>query len=90
MNLIQIKGCIKGGKNIIYYNKDIYRCYDELKDEYLSIYLTEPVPVKIRLIDAIKTISRTKKRSFSIYTTSNRVFTMPSTELVYITPSSHS
>lgn len=65
MNLIQIKGCIKDGKNIIYYNKDIYRCYSELKDDYLSIYLTEPVPVKIRLIDTIKTNSRTKKRSLN-------------------------
>lgn len=65
MNLIQIRECVKQGKNIIYYNKDIYHCYNELKDDYLSVYFNEPVPAKVRLINIIKAISRTKKPSLN-------------------------
>ena len=34
MNLIQIKDDISNGKNLIFYNKDVYNCYKQLKNDF--------------------------------------------------------
>ncbi len=68
MNLIHIELCIKNGKNVIYYDKDIYHCYHNLKEQFICVYLNEPVPVKSRLINAILTISKTQTSSLNRFT----------------------
>ena len=57
MKLIQIKELIKKKKNLIFYNKDVNQCYEELKDDYLCIYFDEPVPVRAQLIKLLKLIN---------------------------------
>jgi hypothetical protein len=65
MNLIQIKDDISNGKNLIFYNKDVYNCYKQLKNDYLCIYFNEPLPVKVRLIESINIISGNRKPSLN-------------------------
>lgn len=48
MNVIQIMKKISDGKNLIFYKKNVFDCYDELQDDYLCIYFNEPIPVKVR------------------------------------------
>ena len=57
MKLIKIKDLIKKHKNIIFYNKDVSQCYEELKDNYLCIYFNEPVPVRVHLIKLLQLIN---------------------------------
>ena len=63
MNLIQIKGQIDNGNNLIFYNKDVYKYYDGLMNDYLCIYFNEPLPVKVRLIECINKVSNRKRPS---------------------------
>jgi hypothetical protein len=65
MNLIQIKDDINNGRNLIFYNKDVYNCYKQLKNDYLCIYFNEPLPVKVRLIESINIISGNRKPSLN-------------------------
>lgn len=65
MNLIQIKERINDGNNIIFYNKDVYYYYNELKNKYLCIYFNEPLPVKIRFIETINLITNKNKPSLN-------------------------
>ncbi|BDZ68785.1 hypothetical protein GCM10025860_22330 [Methanobacterium ferruginis] len=57
MNLIHIKENIGNGKNLMFYKKNVYDCFKELKKDYLCIYYNEPLPIKIRLVDSINFIS---------------------------------
>jgi hypothetical protein len=57
MKLIQIKEDIENGRNLMFYKKDVYSCFKELKREYLCVYYNEPLPVKMRLVDAMYAIS---------------------------------
>lgn len=57
MNIIQIKEDIENGRNLMFYKKDVYNCFKELKSEYLCVYYNEPLPVKMRLVDAMYAIS---------------------------------
>ncbi len=57
MKIIQILEDISKGKNIIFYNKNIYDCYNQLEDDYFCIYFNEPTPVKVRLIKIINQIT---------------------------------
>lgn len=57
MKIIQISEKISKGKNIIFYNKNIYECYNQLQDDYFCIYFNEPTPVKDRLIKIINETS---------------------------------
>lgn len=57
MNLIQIKEDIENGRNLMFYKKDVYSCFKKLKSEYLCVYYNEPLPVKMRLVDAMYAIS---------------------------------
>lgn len=52
-NIIQLKGEISNGKNIIFYDKSIFDCYNKLKDDYICIYFNEPTPVKVRLMKVV-------------------------------------
>ncbi|HOI71235.1 MAG TPA: hypothetical protein PLC38_02995 [Methanobacterium sp.] len=63
MNLIQIKKQIDNGNNLIFYNKDVYKYYDGLVNDYLCIYFNEPLPVKVRLIECINKVSNRKRPS---------------------------
>ena len=65
MNLIQIKDDINNGRNLIFYNKDVYNCYKQLQNDYLCIYFNEPLPVKVRLIESINIISGNRKPSLN-------------------------
>ena len=65
MNLIQIKDDINNGRNLIFYNKDVFNCYKQLKNDYLCIYFNEPLPVKVRLIESINVISGNRKPSLN-------------------------
>ena len=65
MNVIQIKEKINDGKNLIFYNKSIFDCYEALKDDYLCIYFNEPTPVKVRLIKLINELSPDNKHSLN-------------------------
>ena len=65
MNVIQIKEKINDGKNLIFYNKSIFDCYEALKDDYLCIYFNEPTPVKVRLIKLINELSHDNKHSLN-------------------------
>jgi len=68
MNLIHTELCIKDGKNVIYYNKDLSQCYKNLKQNFTCVYLDEPVPVKSRLINAILAISKDQTPALSRFT----------------------
>lgn len=68
MKLIQISEKINNGKNIIFYNKNIYDCYKQLEDDYFCIYFNEPTPVKGRLIKIIKAISDEDNASLNRFT----------------------
>jgi hypothetical protein len=57
MKVIRIKDLIKKQKNILFYNKDVNQCYEELKDIYLCVYFDEPVPVRLNLIGILKAIN---------------------------------
>lgn len=63
MNLIQIREQVDDRKNILFYNRDIYTCYNEFMDDYLCIYFNEPLPVKLTLIECINKISDSKRES---------------------------
>jgi len=65
MNLIQMRDDISNGKNLIFYNKDVYNCYKQLKNDFLCIYFAEPLPVKVRLIESINVISGNRKPSLN-------------------------
>ena len=57
MKVIKIRELIKVEENIIFYNRDVYRYYYKLSDDYLCIYFDEPVPVRVKLIRILKTIN---------------------------------
>ena len=57
MKLIQIMELVKQGNNLIFYNKDVSICYNELKDGHLSIFFDEPIPVRIRLVKILSMIN---------------------------------
>jgi len=65
MNLIHIREHIIDGRNVIFYNKDVYNCYNELEKDYLCIYFNEPLPIKVRLIEIINYLSDDKKLSLN-------------------------
>jgi len=65
MNLLQTQKKISESKNIIFYNKSVYECYNELKDDYICIYFNEPTPVKVRLVKIINEISGDNKPSLN-------------------------
>jgi hypothetical protein len=65
MKVLQIMGKISEGKNIIFYNKSVYDCYNKLKDNHICIYFNEPTPVKVRLIKIINELSDDNKLSLN-------------------------
>ena len=44
---------IDKGKNIIFFQKNIYDCFNEFQDDFVCIYFSEPIPIKVRLIKII-------------------------------------
>ena len=65
MNVIQITEKINDGKNLIFYNKSVYDCYEELQDDYICIYFNEPTPVKVRLVKLINEVNDENKPSLN-------------------------
>lgn len=61
MKYLQIKDEIRGGRNLMFYNKDVYNCFKKLKNDFLCVYYNEPLPLKTRLIDLINYISHYSK-----------------------------
>jgi len=47
--------------NIIFYDKNVYKCYTKLKEDHICVYFKEPTPIKGRLIEIINTIGRNDK-----------------------------
>ncbi len=48
--------------NIIFYDKNVYKCYTKLKEEHICVYFNEPTPIKGRLMEIINTIGRNDKK----------------------------
>jgi len=59
------------GKNIIFFNKNVYSYYELLKDSFDCIYLNEPVPLKLQLIKILNTISGYKRLNLNRMTISD-------------------
>ncbi len=68
MKVLKIKETINEGKNLLFYNKSVNRCYDELKDDYLCVYFNEPIPIKGKLIEIINSISESNNHSLNYLT----------------------
>lgn len=64
-NLIQLRQKIDDGKNLIFYKKSVFDCYEELEDDYLCIYFNEPTPVKGKLVKIISELSEEKKTALN-------------------------
>jgi len=60
-NIDKIITQLQAKNNIIFYNKDIYPYYRELKSTYNCVYLNEPIPLKAQLINIINKITGQKK-----------------------------
>ena len=56
MDLLQLKDNLYDGKNVILFQRRVYDCFTELKDDFLCVYFSEPIPVKVRLIKIIQAI----------------------------------
>ena len=65
IKILQIMEKISDGTNILFYNKNVYDCYEQLQDDYICIYFNEHVPAKIRLIKIINEVSGTNNHSLS-------------------------
>jgi len=65
MNLIQITEHIEKVNNLIFYNKNVFECFNSLKNDYMCIYFNEPIPMKPRLIESILQISTDDKLSLN-------------------------
>ena len=61
MKVLQIMKLIKKGQNLIFYDQDVEPCYDKLKDEFLCVYLYEPTPPRIRLIEIAYKVNKSSK-----------------------------
>ncbi|CDG65115.1 hypothetical protein MBMB1_1013 [Methanobacterium sp. MB1] len=70
MKLLQIKEYLESGKNLLYYKKDVYKCFKQLKDHYLCVYSNEPLPIKGILVRALNYISRYNKTKLNRLTIS--------------------
>ena len=57
MKLIQILESINTGCNLIFYDRNVSLCYDELNEGNLCIFFDEPVPIRIRLVKILKMVS---------------------------------
>jgi len=64
-NVIHLRQKIDDGKNLIFYKKSVFNCYDELEDDYLCIYFNEPTPVKGKLVKIVTKVSEDKKTSLN-------------------------
>ena len=60
MNLLQLKDNLNKGKNVIFFQKSVYNCFTNLQDDFLCVYFSEPIPVKIRLIKIIQALGYNK------------------------------
>lgn len=60
MNIIQVKELLNQGKNLIFYKRNVFECYNLLKDDFLCVCFNEPVPLKFRLTTAIDLASDNK------------------------------
>ena len=65
MKIIQIRDKINDGKNIIFFQKSVYDCFNELKEDFLCVYFSEPIPVKVRLINIIQELNGDDSRSLN-------------------------
>lgn len=69
MKVLQLMELINKGKNLIFYDHDVKPCYDKLKDKFLCVYLDEPTPARIRLIEIGYKVNKSSKvniKAFSI------------------------
>ena len=57
MKIIQIRDKIDDGKNVIFYQKNVYDCFNELQEDFLCVYFSEPIPIKVRLIKIIQELN---------------------------------
>lgn len=64
-NVVQLRQKIDDGKNLIFYKKTVFDCYEELEDDYLCIYFNEPTPVKDKLIKIIDEITSENNSSLN-------------------------
>jgi len=64
-NLIHLRRKIDDGKNLIFYKKSVFDCYEKLEDDYLCIYFNEPTPVKGKLVKIIAELSDDNKRALN-------------------------
>jgi hypothetical protein len=65
MKIIQIMDKIDDGKNVIFYQKSVYDCFNELQEDFLCVYFSEPIPVKVRLIKIIQELNGDDIRSLN-------------------------
>lgn len=50
-----MKEKLNDGKNVIFYKKNVYDFFTELQDDFLCVYFSEPISIKVRLIKIIET-----------------------------------
>ena len=65
MKIIQIRDKIDDGKNVIFYQKSVYDCFNELQEDFLCVYFSEPIPVKVRLIKIIQELNSDDARTLN-------------------------
>ena len=65
MKIIQIRDKINDGKNVIFFQKSVYDCFNELQEDFLCVYFSEPIPVKVRLINIIQELNGDDSRSLN-------------------------
>ncbi len=65
MKIIRIRDKIDDGKNIIFFQKSVYDCFNELQEDFLCVYFSEPIPVKVRLIKIIQELNGDDTRTLN-------------------------
>ena len=65
MKIIQIRDKIDDGKNVIFFQKSVYDCFNELNEDFLCVYFSEPIPVKVRLIKIIQELNGDDTRTLN-------------------------
>ena len=70
MKVITMLDRIGKGKNLLFYNISVNKCYEKLNGDYLCVYFNEPTPIKMRLIEIINIISKDYEYSLDYLTIS--------------------
>ena len=62
MKIIQVREQLSRGKNLMFYKRDVFNCYNQLKSDFSCVYSNKPVPVKFNLTQAVNLVSDEKHK----------------------------